>query len=198
MRKVYLILITMMVLANKSWSGQNTLYSGKVIRDVEQITEYAENNQSYKDAINKSLYGRIARVYKLDPLLLYSISLIASSKTVNGGVMPWPYTLTINGKRIYYESEGEAKKVLRETLSGGEKNIAVGLMQVNLAYYRYGRPEMLLDPFFNIAEGARLLKDAIASTENYHEGIGRYFTWSDIESEKWGRKVLSQYKLLVY
>lgn len=174
------------------------MLSGKVIRGVEQIKEYAENNQSYKDAINKSVYGRIARIYKLDPLLLYSISLIASSKTVNGGVMPWPYTLTINGKRIYYKSEDEAKKVLRETLSGGERNIAVGLMQVNLAYYRYGRPEMLLDPFFNIAEGARLLRDAIASTEKYHEGIGRYFTWSDNESERWGRKVLNQYKLLIY
>ena len=196
--KICFIFVVCVSTVGVSWSDGGPSYRGLIIRDVEQVTDLANKNKDYREAINRSVYGKIARIYNLDPLLLYSISLIASEKSVKDGVMPWPYTLTIKGKKTFYENEGQARKALKEALSKGEKNIAIGLMQVNLAYHRYSLPEMLLEPFFNIAEGARLLKKAISSTENYHEGIGRYFTWSAIWSEKWGKKVLSQYKLLVY
>lgn len=177
-------------------SPQDT--QGQVISNFTSIQRDVGSASDYRDAIRKSVFGDMGRIYKVDPLLLYSIALTVSSRPVSGGVMPWPYTITVDGQRHYYEDMPSAERALDTFLASGKRNVAIGLMQVNIAYYPYGLPGMLLDPLFNVSEGARLLKASMATTKDYHNGIGRYFSWNAEESNLWGKRVLEQYKRLIY
>jgi len=190
-----IIFFVVSLLSSVTWASEG---AGGVIEHLESLPISVKTNTSYKDVITKSVYGQLAKVHKLDPLMLYAVSLVASSREVENGIMPWPYTLTIEGKQVAYPNRQAAVKALNQYLQEGKRNVAIGLMQVNLMYHPYLRADMLFEPFANIEEGARLLKAAISSTENYHQGLGRYFSWNEIESEMWGRKILEQYKTLVY
>lgn len=193
-------LLALVVVTSEATSdtGSREDPQGQVISDIKSIQGYSAGASDYREAIKKSVFGDMGRIYKVDPLLLYSMALLASSKSVSGGVMPWPYTITVNGHRHYYDDIKSAESALDTFIASGEKNIAIGLMQVNIAYYPYGLPRMLLDPLFNVSEGARLLKASMATTKDYHDGIGRYFSWNAEESNQWGKRVLEQYKRLIY
>lgn len=73
------------------------------------------------------------------------------------------------------------------------------MMQVNIRWHghRVDDPTDLLDPLTNLRVGAAILREAMESTDDWHVGIGRYYTWSDPKaSRRYGERVMHFHKKL--
>lgn len=142
----------------------------------------------------------IAARHGLDPVLLYSVALAESARVVDGAkVAPWPWTIRSSryGPR-YFSSREMAETHLRELLEAGVKNIDVGLMQINLRYHKIADPYRLLDPEHNIDLGARILRQALDSTEDRIMAVGRYHSSDTLRAYVYGYRVWQIYHRIVH
>lgn len=139
-------------------------------------------------------WSQIADRYGLDPYVLYAVALTESARIRNDFAQPWVWALNREGKSLYPESAAEALHQIRHQLKAGNRNIDIGLMQVNLRWHRHrvGRIEDLLDPATNLELGAQILQEAIATVpDDPILGVGRYHAWSNpSEARKYGHRVL--------
>jgi hypothetical protein len=80
-------------------------------------------------------------------------------------------------------------------LDEGQRNIDVGIMQVNLRWHGHcvAKPKHLLNPNINLEIGAKLLAEAIQSSpDNLALGIGRYYSWKNVTAAvEYGQRVIS-------
>lgn len=153
--------------------------------------------------LDGTVYERVANKQRLDPVLLYSISLAESAYTRgNGTISPWFLTLRSSEGARYFHSKAEAMAELEGLIirHGARSSIDVGLMQVNLRWngHRVRDPLLLLDENHNLEVGAEILVEALNSAPSDPElGVGRYHHWEDESvSRSYGRRVLSIYKQL--
>ena len=129
-----------------------------------------------------SVWAEAAQAYDLDPIALYAIALQESRMMrPDGAARPWPWTLrsSRDGPQRF-ETLPEARAALENLVAAGERNVDVGLMQVNLGVhgFRTERPTDLLDPQRNVLVGAAILRDALRANNGelalalgaYHHG----------------------------
>lgn len=140
-------------------------------------------------------FGRVGAEHNIDPLLLYSISLHVSSRYVgNGLITPSPFAIRSPALTKHFDTKEEAEAALL-TMIPETDWIDVGLMQINLHYHPQSDPASLLDPYKNLSLAAKLLKQAMASTDDPILGVGRYFTWTE-EARNHGETVWTTYSQL--
>lgn len=150
---------------------------------------------SYPVDLSGSIFDEAAQAYSIDPLLLYSIALAESAKSVgDGSISPWPWTLRSPTTPYYAVSKEQALEILLLLLEQGS-SVDIGIMQVNWNWHGddYTSAEELLDLRQNVFAGAKILAISIASAPDDIElGIGRYHTWADVaRARNYGRRVLA-------
>lgn len=140
-----------------------------------------------------TIWKKAAEKTGVDPLMLYSICLLESSKRrENNNVGPWPFALHFNDANvsIYAGNIKEAKYVLDHVTTD---NVDIGLGQVNYKSHKdkVRCPEELLDPEINLTVAGKILAEAICSTPDPELGIGRYHSWTELRARAYGKKVLA-------
>ena len=75
--------------------------------------------------------------------------------------LAWPWTVNAQGKGTFFKTKAEAVREVKRLQAAGVKSIAVGCMQINLAYHgkAFKSVEEAFDPKKNVEYGARFLKD---------------------------------------
>jgi soluble lytic murein transglycosylase-like protein len=132
----------------------------------------------------EDLFTEIEKQYHIPPHLSYAIALAESGRTKEGRLIPWPWTLNVEGKGHYFNSRREAEKFIDKTLKSG-KNFDGGYMQQSWRWqkHRYQHPYETLDPRINIVRGIETLLEWYQKTGSWVEAIGHYHA-GDINSEE--------------
>lgn len=107
-------------------------------------------------------YRHVAAEYALPPALLYAVALTESRRRLDDGrLVPWPWTLNIEGRAYYFASKAAATQTLSAYLASGRRSVAVGLMQKHWRWHaaRLHSPAIALDPYYNLRLGAAYLAD---------------------------------------
>jgi soluble lytic murein transglycosylase-like protein len=132
--------------------------------------------RSRRPAPLPSGYRVMGERYGVPPLVLYGVALQESAQLFGDAVLPWPWTLNVQGTGRRYASHAQAATSMRSLIAAGIRNIDAGLMQVNWGWHRAQLidPVQALDPYPNIAVGAQILRAHFAQTGQWHEAIGRY------------------------
>ena len=107
--------------------------------------------------------------------ILYAIALNESGRSVDGAFRPWPWTLNVEGRGYYYDSQDEAWAALSEFIAAGHRSIDVGLMQVNFRWHEelLVDPYTALDPWVNVHLGASVYADVLQGDDPV-AAAGRY------------------------
>lgn len=104
----------------------------------------------------------------------------------------WPWTVTANGKGLFFDSKAEAMAEAEILITQGVRNIDVGCMQVNLMYH-YGAFDSLakaFDPVANAKYGAKYLKEMHARTRDWREAAAHYHSTTPEQAARYRAKVL--------
>ena len=119
----------------------------------------------------------------IPPKILFGVALQESALRWGGHALPWPWTLNIRQRPRRFDSYADALAVLKDALMRGARNVDCGCMQVNWAYHRVRlqSPERALDPWHNLAVGARILADERASRAGWFEAVGAYHAPANAE-----------------
>ena len=115
--------------------------------------------------------------HKIPEQLLKAIAITESGRAApSGDVIPWPWTLNIEGEGKHFQTKQEAMYALHGALAKGKKSIDVGIMQINILHHpqAFKSYEQILDPVFNINYAAQFIEQLKKDTKNWRDAIGRY------------------------
>ena len=161
-------------------------------------------NNVHATDIENSVFGKVGRMYQIDPYLLYAVALQESNRKSDkkNYIKPHPYTLNSKGKSYYFSDYKSAETKLKELLNK-KQSVDVGMMQINTFWHRdkipAGQEEMLLDPLTNVALGAQILKKSLNKSHKNNAclAVGHYHSCNDSLALPYGCKVLKIYNKLI-
>jgi len=122
-------------------------------------------------------YVEAAQAYAVPPEILFAVALAESELLLTSNrVMPWPWTLNVEGEEERYRNRLETWEAISRHLAKGRRSIDIGLMQVNWRWHRerLRDPWTALDPQFNLRAGASILHELYQEDGDWVTAIGRY------------------------
>ena len=150
-------------------------------------------------ARRKATYPPVPPAYRdaatrlgIPPTILYGVALQESALRWGGHALPWPWTLNIRQRPQRFDSYPDALAALKAALGRGVRNVDCGCMQVNWGYHRarLQSPERALDPWHNLAVGARILADQRARCAGWFEAVGAYHSPGNaVRARRYARSV---------
>jgi soluble lytic murein transglycosylase-like protein len=133
---------------------------------------------------------------RVPPRLLYAIALQESAMAFGPQVLPWPWTLNIQGTPHRYPSGTDAVGALTRTVTVKRiRNVDCGPMQVNWGYHadKLGSFERALEPRNNLAVGAAILAGHYRECGDWFIATGRYHNPVDpVRSRTYARRVFAR------
>lgn len=147
---------------------------------------------SHSFASVPSAYQRVALEEAVPEKILFAVALVESRNRWGRKSLPWPWTLNVKGKPMFFRTRQEAEaKLLSEVMKGNE-SIAIGIMQIYWKHHKdkFLRPTQLLDPMTNLRYGARYLRQQYVTEGDWYLAIGQYHSGSKTPE---GMKRANQY-----
>lgn len=122
-------------------------------------------------------YQLAAHEAGIPPAVLFAVALQESGTSLRGRQVPWPWTLNVAGQARRFQTSEAACTHLRRTLQEvPATRVDAGLGQINVGYqaHRFSHPCDLLDPYWNLAIAAAILREHHTPGEDWLLAIGRY------------------------
>lgn len=129
-------------------------------------------------------YVQVANFCGVPPGLLYAVAITESGRVIEGqGTQPWPWTLNIEGRGLFFETREAQFETLMDAITAG-KVVDIGPMQLNWGwqYERLISPWRATDPIYNLTAGCRILReyyDVRGEGRSWVWAIGKYHRGSD-------------------
>lgn len=120
-------------------------------------------------------YVVIAKAANVPADILYAVALAESGRSYKGVLLPWPWTLNVEGRSIFCESQGEAIVLAAEAIER-KQLVDLGLTQVNWRWHqqRFSRVDDALVPMLNLKAGAAILREQYEVSGDWWQAVGRY------------------------
>ena len=138
-----------------------------------------------------SIWRRAGQRYHIDPLLLYAVALVETGRASRGdSVAPTPWIVRIDG-RVITGSASHVREAIRLAQAFGKQIQDVGIMQVYFpAHHTTVRSALqLIDPRTNVMQGARILAQALGSSQDTILGIWHYHSDNPSKAYSYGSAV---------
>lgn len=140
----------------------------------------------------EDVFETVAREKQVAKRLLFAVALTESGR--QGA--PWPWTLNVEGRALYFPTREAAHQSLVSYLKRGARSIDVGLMQVNLLHngYRFANTWQALDPYENVRTGADILRQNFASAKDPALAVARYHSSTASRGQAYLGRVSQNYR----
>ncbi len=127
--------------------------------------------------------------------LLRAVSNVESGCVMGKAVVPWPWTINVEGKGYTFKTKEEAIKAVEKFQRRGSKSIDVGIMQINLLHHpsAFSNLQEAFDPQLNIAYGAKFLKQLFLQYKNWNKAVCHYHSATPKYHNVYRQKVMSQW-----
>lgn len=127
--------------------------------------------------------------------LLRAVSNVESGCVVGKAVVPWPWTINVEGRGYTFKTKEEAIKAVEKFRRNGAKSIDVGIMQINLLHHpnAFSNLQEAFDPQLNIAYGAKFLKQLFLQYKNWNKAVCHYHSATPKYHNVYRQKVMSQW-----
>jgi hypothetical protein len=124
--------------------------------------------------------------------IMYAIGLQESGTTLGGqrNYAPWPWVLNVNNEGHYFKSKEEAQAALAREVERGNRNVAVGMLQIHLRYngFRVEDPLSLLEPSVNLRIAAEVLRECGKTYPDTFSKVACYYS-GDVDAAGHGYAV---------
>ena len=110
------------------------------------------------------------------PDVMLAISLTETGKSLGGQIQPWPWTVNMEGKGLWFETRAEAEAYVKREFARGARSFDVGCFQINYKWHHqhFRSIEDMFDPQVNAAYAARFLNSLHRETGDWSRAAGAY------------------------
>lgn len=108
--------------------------------------------------------------------VLLAVSLTETGRAIGGRLLPWPWTLNIEGDGFWFDTHAEALARARASRAAGRVSFDTGCFQVNYRWHgeAFASLEDMLDPVANAVYAGRFLARLRAETGSWSAAAGAY------------------------
>lgn len=119
--------------------------------------------------------------------VLKAISLTETGHKRGGRLRPWPWTVNMEGKGMWFDSRDEARAYVDKEFARGARSFDVGCFQINYRWHgeAFASIDELFDPVANGLYAARLLSQLHAETGSWGKAAGAYHSRTEKFAERY-------------
>ncbi len=130
---------------------------------------------------------------RIPDAFLSAIAKVESGRSVNGVVVPWPWTINAEGVGSFFADKEDAITAVQALQARGVRSIDVGCMQVNLQQHpeAFHALDQAFDPVTNARFAAGLLLTLFGQTGSWPLAAAAYHSQTPILGAAYQRQVLA-------
>lgn len=108
--------------------------------------------------------------------VLRAISLTETGRKTDGVFRPWPWTVNMEGKGVWFDSRQDAQEFADKNFNRGARSFDVGCFQLNYRWHNQGFSsiEEMFDPGKNATYAANFLHELFLEKGNWPDAAGAY------------------------
>lgn len=108
--------------------------------------------------------------------VLKAISLTETGRKRDGAFRPWPWTVNMEGKGIWFETEDEARAFVYDHFKRGAVSFDVGCFQINYKWHHeaFTSIEQMFEPVANALYAAEFLQSLYREKGSWGAAAGAY------------------------
>lgn len=122
--------------------------------------------------------------------VLKAISLTETGRKRGGEFRPWPWTVNMEGKGVWFDTEDEARAYVYKHFQRGARSFDIGCFQINYKWHgeAFSSIEEMFDPAKNALYAARFLKELHAEMGSWSKAAGAYHSRTPSYAEKYAER----------
>ena len=127
-------------------------------------------------AICETVAIQAAKLANVPLSVLRAISLTETGRKYQGAFRPWPWTVNMEGKGMWFDTREQALAYAKENFERGARSFDVGCFQINYKWHHeaFTSIEQMFDPLANAVYAAEFLKSLFAEKGNWGAAAGAY------------------------
>lgn len=108
--------------------------------------------------------------------VLHAITRTETGRSSNGQTLPWPWTVNMEGKGVWFDTEDEARSYVFHHFKRGARSFDVGCFQINYKWHgqAFNSIDEMFDPQKNADYAAKFLLDLYSEHGNWSDAAGAY------------------------
>jgi len=123
--------------------------------------------------------------------VLRAITRTETGRGKNGTLKPWPWTVNMQGKGVWFDTEEQARVYVFRHFKKGARSFDVGCFQINYRWHgqAFNSIEEMFDPLINTRYAAEFLGKLFAETGDWTRAAGAYHS----RTQKYARRYMKRY-----
>lgn len=108
--------------------------------------------------------------------VLQAISLTETGRKRDGKMRPWPWTVNMEGKGVWFDTEDEARAYVYKNYKRGARSFDVGCFQINYKWHgqNFASIEEMFEPIPNALYAAKFLLELYDEKGSWGAAAGAY------------------------
>ncbi len=119
--------------------------------------------------------------------ILKTITRVETGRAGKTGMIPWPWTVNMEGKGLWFDSESLAKEFAYKHFKNGARSFDIGCFQINYKWHgqAFSSIDQMFDPDSNARYAAQFLISLKRQTGSWTKAIGAYHSKTHAAAEKY-------------
>jgi hypothetical protein len=131
-----------------------------------------------------------ARDHGIPPSVLLAITRVETGRTRSGDLTPWPWTINMEGKGRWFDTEDQARAYVFKHFKAGARSFDVGCFQINYKWHSHAFRSIdeMFDPALGADYAARFLKKLHAEFGDWTKAAGAYHSRTPVYAKRYAAK----------
>jgi Transglycosylase SLT domain len=119
--------------------------------------------------------------------VLRAITRAETGRSKNGALHPWPWTVNMQGKGVWFETEDEARAYVFRHYKSGARSFDLGCFQINYKWHgaSFASIDDMFDPVQNARYAAQFLSELHTEFGDWSKAAGAYHSRTAIFANKY-------------
>ncbi|QBF29695.1 tail length tape measure protein [Thalassococcus sp. S3] len=133
---------------------------------------------------------RAARDQDVPVDVMRTITRVETGRSRNEAVVPWPWTVNMEGEGRWFATEDEARAYVFRHFKNGARSFDVGCFQINYKWHHqaFRSIDEMFDPEINATYAAEFLRSLFVEFGDWSKAAGAYHSRTPVYARKYAKK----------